>query len=336
MLELLRQREAVDATRSARDNLKVSGILGRSEALAAVLERLGAFAPLETNVLITGPSGTGKSMFARALHDNSGRAQGPFVALNCAAVPEALAESELFGADKGAHSGTAQHGTEGKVAAAEGGTLFLDEIGELPLGVQAKVLHLVQNKEFYRLGSGTPRRADIRIVAATNRDLERAIAERTFREDLYYRLHGLRLRVPSLAERREDIGLLARHFFADGCERNGFPRMEPSVALLAAIEQEEWPGNVRQLASRCEEAVVNAGIDKAGAIELRHMFPRDADDGTPQRALTFHAARQQWERSFIMATLEQEDWNVAKTARALEMSRSHLNALIRRYELRRR
>ena len=330
LLEVLRRRREQDHTSRVRDRLQLDGLIGRSAALATVLERLEVLARMEANVLLSGPSGSGKSLFARLLHRNSSRANAPFIALNCAALPETLVESELFGAEKGAHS-TADQAASGKVAAAEGGTLFLDEVGELPLAVQAKVLQLVQNKEYYRLGGTRPITANVRIITATNRDLEEEIRNRTFRDDLYYRIRGLQLRIPPLAQRKEDIPLLIAHYCAESCLRVGAPDLVPSAATLSAAEFFEWPGNVRELASACEEAVINAQLDGSMEIEPKHLFPTS---DAPQ-AETFQEARQQWERSYLDKVLRQQEWNVAKTARVQGMSRSHLNALIRRFELRR-
>lgn len=334
LLELMRRRSQADATSDIRERLQLEGVVGRSAALANLLARLEVVASMSGNVLFVGPSGTGKSMLAKVLHDNSPRADGPFVEVNCAALPEALIESELFGAERGAHSAVAQRGIDGKVAAAEGGTLFLDEIGELKPDLQGKLLQLLQSKQYYRLGGSKPIVADVRIVAATNRDLERLIADGRFREDLYYRLRGVQLRMPPLEERREDVPLLARRFVADACQRNGLPEMQQSYAALAALEFADWPGNVRQLANRCEEAVVGARIEGAQTIEVRHLFPAEAqadDDGVP----TFQQHRDIRDRDFLSRALADADWNVAQTARTLEMSRSHLNALIRRFGLRR-
>lgn len=330
LLELQRRRQEDDRTVHVRERLRLDGLVGRSQALAAVLERLELLASMDNNVLITGPSGTGKSLFARLLHENSTRRDAPFVALNCAALPEALVENELFGAERGAHS-TAQRPVDGKVAAAENGTLFLDEVGELPLSVQAKVLQLVQNREYYPLGGTRPIQANVRIITATNRELEDELEHKSFRRDLYYRIRGVQLRIPPLVERREDIPLLVRHFCALSCSRNGLADIPPSPAALVAAEFYEWPGNVRELASACEEAVVNARLDHALEIEPRHLFPSQRADDAP----SFHESRRRWECSYLQQTLAKHDWNVAQTARSLQMSRSHLNALIRRCELRR-
>jgi Nif-specific regulatory protein len=331
LLEVLRRRARDDKTAAVRGRLRVEGVLGTSGALAEVLQRLEVVARLDANVLLLGASGVGKSLFARVLHDNSARAAGPFVALNCAALPEHLVESELFGAERGAHSAVATRGMPGKLAAAEGGTLFLDEVGELPVALQAKLLQLVQSKEYYRLGGSRPVRADVRIISATNRDLEQAIAERRFREDLFYRLRGVALRIPSLAQRRDDIALLATHFVADSCARNGLPQLGLAPAAVAALEFAEWPGNVRELASVCEQAVIEARILGADEIDVTHIFPgQRAANPSPA---TFHAARERWEQSFIAHALHGAQWNVSLAARELDLSRSHLNALIRRYQL---
>src|SRR6185503_5405365 len=194
-----------------RRTLKASAIIGKSRALAGVLTQAAAAAPLDVTVLLTGPSGTGKTQLARVIHESSPRARGPFVELNCAALPEALLESELFGVLPGAHS-TATRKIAGKVAAAEGGTLFLDEIGELKPAAQAKLLKLLESREYYPLGATHPVCADVRVIAATNLDIKAAVQRKDFREDLFYRLQVLPIRLPSLAERREDVALLAEHF----------------------------------------------------------------------------------------------------------------------------
>jgi Nif-specific regulatory protein len=333
LLELLRRRDLDDATIAVRSKLRAHAVIGRSRALAAFLDRVSVVASMEANVLLTGASGTGKSMFARVLHDNSRRAQGPFVELNCAALPQALAESELFGAERGAHSGVTQRATDGKVAAAAGGTLFLDEIGELDPSVQAKLLLFLQSKQYFRLGGTTPRTVDTRVIAATNRDLEAAMADGSFREDLYYRVRGVHLPVPPLAQRREDIGPVATHLVETICASEGLPPMTLSRSAIAAMEVADWPGNIRELKNACWEATINARLDDSTTIEVEHVFPRNVE--AIEGPETFHAACQRLERSFLATELTKRDWNVALTARELDMSRSHLNVLIRRYDLRR-
>lgn len=331
VLELFFHRWHADAAAAQRDLLGANEIIGRSRALAELLRRVLAVAPMAGHVLITGPTGSGKSALARVLHENSRRRDGPFVELNCAAIPETLFEGELFGADRGAHSGVAHKGILGKVEAAEGGTLFLDEIGELVPANQAKLLQFLQSRQYYRLGSTQLRTANLRMIAATNRDLPYEVRHGSFREDLYYRFKGIELHVPTLAERREDIPLLVQHFCAEASARNGVALRPISPAVLAAAEFADWPGNIRELASRCEEAIVNAQIDEADRIDTHHMFPQLEEDS----AETFQTATQRFQRTFLEHALAGRDWNVARTARELEMSRSHLNALIRRYDIRR-
>src|SRR5207249_12288938 len=244
LLARRRRQDDADATRALRRTLRLEGVIGRSAAFAAAVRQVALVAPLEVSVLLTGESGTGKSQLARIIHDNGPRRSGPFVDVNCASLPETLVESELFGALPGAHS-TATRRIEGKLAAAEHGTLFLDEIGELAPSAQAKLLQLLQSRLYYPLGSSKPFRADVRVMAATNSDIERAVAERRFREDLFYRLQVMPLRIPSLAERRDDIPTLASFLCENAASRHRLGRMELSPNALRATESAEWPGNVR-------------------------------------------------------------------------------------------
>src|SRR6185503_19521925 len=227
--------------------------------------------------------------------------------LNCGALPETLIESELFGAFPGAHS-TATRRIVGKVEAAERGTLFLDEIGELSYGSQAKLLHLMQAKEYYPLGATRPQSANVRVIAATNVELKEAVAQRRFREDLFYRLQVLPIRIPSLVERREDIPLLAAYFCAEACERNGLPKVDLSPNAMRAAESTEWPGNVRQLENAIEAAVIRATGENAKQVEKRHLFPElcapQADD-----AVTFQEATRRFQGRFLAEALDSQGWN---------------------------
>lgn len=334
LLELMRRRDSDDATSGVRARLRADSLIGRTPAVAELLARLEVVASLQANVLIVGATGTGKSLLARLLHENSSRGDGPFVEINCASLPDTLIESELFGAAKGAHSGASDQSIPGKVSAAEGGTLFLDEVAEIPVPVQAKLLQLLQSKQYYRLGADSPTQADIRIVAATNRDLSNTTTDGALREDLYYRLRGVQLAVPDLAHRRGDAPLLAEHFCAKACTVNNLPPMTFSPAALAAIEFADWPGNVRQLENRCQDALVSARMEGATTIEVRHVFPK-RDETTSSETQTFQAFRDARDKEFLARELAARDWNVAQTARELEVSRSQLNVLIRRYDLRR-
>jgi transcriptional regulator with GAF, ATPase, and Fis domain len=335
LLARRRTREEGDATHSLRQTLRLDGVIGRSAAFAAALKQVALVAPLEVSVLLTGESGTGKSQLARVIHDNGPRRSGPFVEINCAALPETLVESELFGALPGAHS-TAARRIEGKVAAAERGTLVLDEVGELPLPAQAKLLQLLQSRHYYPLGASKPLQADVRLIAATNADLRAAIANHRFREDLFYRLEVLPIRVPSLAERREDIRGLATHFCTTASVRHHLPRTLLSPEALRALEEADWPGNVRQLAHAVEAAVIRAVGEGGERVERAHVFPELGDLGSKaQQALTFQDATRRFQAGLLRETLEQCGWNVVDAARRLDLARSHVYNLIRAFGLER-
>jgi Nif-specific regulatory protein len=328
-----RRRDA-DATRTVRTKLAVSGVVGRSVALAKVLEQVAQIAPLDVSVLLTGESGTGKSLVAKLIHDTSPRAPHPFVEINCAALPEHLIESELFGAVPGGHS-TATRRMEGRVAAAAHGTLLLDEVAELPLQAQAKLLQLLQSKRYYPLGSARAEVADVRIIAATNVDLERAVSERRFREDLYYRLHVLPVRLPTLAERRSDIPEMVTSFAREASQRHGFDVVEPSPGALRAAEAAAWPGNVRQLAHAVEAAVIRAASEGTTRLEVRHLFPADHAGAEQDAPMTFHEHTRRFQAELLRDSLSRCDWNVAEAARRLDLARAHVYSLIKAFGLRR-
>ncbi len=329
---LLEQETAADPTLPFRRRLQgLEHLAGRSEALAALFNHVVLVSPLDVTVLLEGPSGSGKTALARAIHANSPRAAGPFLELNCAAIPSELVESELFGAEKGAHS-TADRRTSGKVAAAAGGTLFLDEVGELPLASQAKLLQFLQEKTYFPLGGDQPVEADVRILAATNRDLKRAAAQREFREDLYYRLAVLPLEVPPLSSRTGDVAPIAEALVAAAARRHGLPSLTLSPGGRAALQACDWPGNVRQLANTVEAGLIRAAGAAAASITAGHLFPGAA---TEEERLTFHAATRAFQRRLLEETLAHTGWNVSAAARELDLSRSHLNELLRALDLRR-
>ena len=337
-----RRRDEADPTVSFRKALRAEGLIGRSAALAKVLQQVAAAAQLDITVLLTGPSGTGKTQIARILHHSGPRSNRPFLELNCAALPESLLEQELFGALPGAHS-TVLRKIDGKVAAAEGGTLFLDEIGELKPAAQAKLLQLMQSKEYFPLGSNRPVRANIRIIAATNVDLKVAIAQKEFRQDLLYRLQVLTIRMPSLAERREDIAALTEHFCELACNTHGLPRMRMSAGALRAVEAAEWSGNVREIFHAVESAAARAAGEKLLQIERRHLFPEAAEleattkpaglDAAGLTGLTFQEATRRFQAELLQAKLEETGWNVTEAAEQLDLSRSHAYTLISAFGL---
>lgn len=324
-----------DYTREIRHRVRCSEFVGRSQALARVLHAAAHVAHLDVDVLITGPSGTGKSMLARTIANNSPRQGGPFVELNCAAIPDALIESELFGAERGAHS-TATRRVAGKVAAAEGGTLFLDEIGELSAAAQAKLLQLLETREYHALGATTTTRANVRILSATNRDLEAAIAAKQFRGDLYYRLHVIPIELPGLDARREDIPDLVEHFCAEACARHKLAPLTVSRRVLHACQTAEWPGHTRQLARSVEAAVIRASGEGASTVGLAHMFPDRPSDGKAAATdSTLHEATRTFQRQYILDALERHGWNVSAAAEELDLARSHLYNLMSEHGLRR-
>jgi Nif-specific regulatory protein len=325
-----RAEEAEDATLAIRKKLKINNLIGKSKSLADAFKQIESAARFDISVILTGPSGTGKTAFARAIHDNSKRSGKPFQELNCAALPENLFESELFGALQGAHS-TATKKIMGKLAAAEGGTLFLDEIGELSLSVQGKLLQFLQSKEYFPLGAAKSEKADVRIIAATNVNLQEAIAQKKFREDLYYRLNVMAILVPPLEDRREDIRLLCEYFCKETCTKYGIDAIPIATTALHAVEEADWPGNIRQLANAVESATIRASVENAAALEIRHLFQNQESEAN--RPLQFQEATRRFQKRFVLEALEATQWNLSETARRLGLARSHVHNLLAAFEL---
>jgi DNA-binding NtrC family response regulator len=279
----------------------------------------------EGRVLVTGENGTGKELVARAIHELSRRQGRAFVKLNCAAVPAELIESELFGHERGAFTG-AVAARKGKFELADGGTLFLDEVGDMPAAMQAKVLRVLQEGEFERVGGQTTLKSDARVVAATNKDLQAEVGAGRFREDLYYRLAVVLVPTPPLRERREDVPALAARFLAEACERNGRRAMSFSREALLALQAHEWPGNVRELRNVVERLVILSDGPAIGPGEVAEALPgarRPRTDRLREGA-GFHELVEEAEREIILAALTAHQDNVTDTARALGLERSHL------------
>ena len=321
-----RSRE-LELEAEVRDRWQLGGLTGRSRAMQDFYQKVLRVAASEANVLITGESGVGKELVARALHDNSSRANGPYVAVHCAALPENLQESELFGHAKGAFSG-ATGARLGRFEAANGGTLLLDEIGEISLATQTRLLRVLQEREIVRVGENHPRKVDVRVVAATHRDLAAMVGRGEFREDLYYRLRVLPLHVPALRERREDIPLLASTLLGELAERYRRPDLRLSAEAIVATEAYTWPGNVRQLFNTLEHAVVHSD---GPTILPRHLLPELAGPVMPTpgpapqltRYYTTRATADE-ERAQIERVLDEAGGNKAEAARRLGMSRTTL------------
>jgi two-component system nitrogen regulation response regulator NtrX len=311
-------------------------IVGKSYAIRALTTQIEKVAPTPARVLISGENGTGKELVARAIHRLSTRATKQFVEVNCAAIPSELIESELFGHVKGSFTGAVGDRT-GKFEQADKGTLFLDEIGDMSLAAQAKVLRVLQDGEVTRIGGNKRIQVDVRVLAATNKNLEEEIAAGRFREDLYYRLNVVPLQVPPLRERREDIPLLAQHFVDQLARREGAPPRSLDSAAMEALQRLDWPGNVRELRNTIERLLIlSSGARIVTADVARLTGPKATEAtglGTLLECRTYDDFKHAAERAFLLHKLRQLDWNVSETARALEMPRSNLYKKIERYGL---
>jgi len=319
-LERLRLSEE---NRELRDQLRVRyRIVGGSIPMKALRQQLSLTAPTNGRVLIYGESGTGKELVARALHAGSLRAGKPFVEVNCAAIPEELIESELFGHRKGAFTGASED-KAGKFMKADGGTLFLDEVGDMSLRTQSKVLRVLEEQRFEPVGAGKPAEVDVRVIAATNKDLEEEIARGRFREDLFYRLNVIPFYVPTLRERVEDLPLLADYFLEEFASAYGRRKKTLGAESLEVLEKYAWPGNVRELRNLIERLVIMVPQEK---IESRHLPPEIfRTDARPSAAATLEEARSESERELILRKLEENRWNVTRTAKSIGVERSHLH-----------
>ncbi len=317
-----------------REGWHYRNIIGQSPAMQQVFAIINRAAAVKATVLISGESGTGKEMVARALHEAGPRKSGPFLALNCGAIPENLIESTLFGHERGAFTGADQK-TRGYFQASNGGTLLLDEIGELPLGMQSKLLRVLEDGQITPVGTTAPQKVDVRIVAATNRDLESEAREGKFRQDLYFRINVVRIPLPALRDRPEDLPLLTRFFLDEICRQNAFEPREIDPSLLEAFTHYDWPGNVRELKNTLESLVILSGKRTLSAEDLPEKFFQESplpttpdDDTSPELNLT------NLSKQTIMKALEACRGNRTEAAKQLGISRRTLHRRLNEFGLR--
>lgn len=331
-LDHTRLREENRALRQRMDSSSVQpNIIGRSRPMKELLDMLAMVAPTEATVLVTGESGTGKELIAKAVHAGSPRKNGPLVVVNCAALAESLLESELFGHEKGAFTG-ADRRREGRFQQAHRGSIFLDEIGEISQAMQAKLLRAIQEREVQRVGSDKPVSVDVRIIAATNRDLRKEVEEGRFREDLFYRLNVVTLRVPSLRERKEDIPLLAQHFLTRFAEKNRKKLKGFTPQAMDALLRHDWPGNVRELENAIERAVILSLGDYVSERELPLLVVGEiSTEMQPHFVQGGDRSLEDVEREAILATLDKTGGNKSETARVLGITRATLHKKLRQY-----
>ena len=338
-------RNALDSRRLRTENRSLRKdqerrhqIVGDSPGLAGVRAAIEKAAPTNATVLIWGESGVGKELVARAVHRESLRRDGPFVQVNCAAIPDELIESELFGHEKGSFTGATDKQI-GKFEQADKGTIFLDEIGDMSLKTQAKVLRVLQEQELERLGSNRLLKVDVRVIAATNKDLEEEIKKGTFREDLFYRLNVVPIWVPPLRERREDVPLLVRHFADVFSRENNFRRKTVSAAAMERLRQHAWRGNIRELRNTIERLMIMSNTDTIDVGDLKLNEPARVDAAGPapdndwMAAPTLHAFKAGSERAYLVAKLRENAWNISKTAEVIDTPRSNLYKKLEQYTI---
>ena len=318
-------RENLFLKEQYKDRTRFESMIGQSKPMQEVFDLIQDVSPMDSTVLITGETGTGKGLAAKAIHTNSPRSEGPFVLVNCGAIPEHLMESELFAHQKGAFT-DAKETKKGRLELAHDGTLFLDEIGEISMRMQIDLLRVLEDRVFYRVGGTQPIEVDFRVVAATNRNLEKAIKNEIFREDLYYRLNVIAFQMPPLRERKEDIPLLAEHFLRRFSQETNKPVDKISRAAIDEMMLYEWPGNVRELENAIERAVV---VGKEREIRPADLPFRRSDDPTfiPKNAL------KDIEKTHIKKMLDNNQWNIAKSSKMLGIDRTTLYSKIKRYNI---
>jgi DNA-binding NtrC family response regulator len=311
-------------------------MIGSSSVMQKLFSEITKVAPTKSRVLVTGESGTGKELIARAIHDNSQLAGSEFVKVNCAAISPELIESELFGHEKGAFTGAVGR-KRGLFEIADGGTLFLDEIGDMSLSAQAKVLRALQTGELSRVGGERVIRVDVRVIAATNKELDKEVEAGRFREDLYFRLNVVPLHSPPLRDHKEDIPDMVRHFAAEFCQENGFRTKEVEPAALERLMSYDWPGNVRELKNIIERVVImSEEVIRADDLPpFLNVALRPAFDLHRHRDQSLRDFKEQMEKEFILMRLEQNDWNISRAATVLGIERTNLHKKLKAYGIQR-
>jgi DNA-binding NtrC family response regulator len=336
---LLSVRNAVEQANLKKENIEIKKvlegegeILGKSKAIKNILELVEKVAPLDTRVLITGENGTGKELVARAIHKNSQRKNNSFIEVNCAAIPNELIESELFGHEKGSFTGAVQQRI-GKFELANKGTIFLDEIGDMSHQAQAKVLRAIEDGKIERVGGGKKINVDVRIIAATNKDLIEEIEKENFREDLYHRLNVIPLHIPSLRERKEDISILVEHFANDIITKHKKPPVIFLGDALKLLQEMNWSGNVRELRNVIERIIIIIDKKEIDRKDIEFLFtPSQANlDDIIDGSNSFQDFKEKAERAFILKQLNANNWNISKTAELLDIQRSHLYNKMKKY-----
>ena len=318
-------RENIYLKEQYKDRTRFESMIGQSQPMQEIFDLICDVAPMDSTVLITGQTGTGKGLAAKAIHTNSSRRNGPFVTVNCGAIPEHLMESELFGHQKGAFT-DAKETKKGRLELAHGGTLFLDEIGEISMRMQIDLLRVLEDRVFYRVGGTQPIEADFRVIAATNRDLEAAIKSGDFREDLFYRLNVISFKMPSLSQRKEDIPLLAEHFLYRFSQETNKPIDTISREAMDEMMIYDWPGNIRELENAIERAVV-VGRQREIMPENLPIFCHEPPPATKAYSL------KDVEKTHIERVLTETQWNIARSAKILGIDRSTLYSKIKRYDI---
>jgi two-component system nitrogen regulation response regulator NtrX len=338
---LLIAKNAIQQKRLKEENIALRGadedrfkMVGESDAMKRLRENIAKVATTNATVLITGESGTGKELVARAIHRQSSRSEREFIKVNCAAIPEELIESELFGHERGAFTG-AHKEQVGKFVQADGGTIFLDEIGDMSMKTQSKVLRVLQDGEVEPVGSARSFNVDVRVIAATNKDLAREIEKGTFREDLYFRLNVIPIYCPPLRERRQDIPLLVCSFMDSYCSENNYKRKEITKDAMKALMEQPWRGNIRELKSTIERLIIMINKDTIDRddISAEALSDLTLESASPESARTLKDFKDVSERAFLIARLRENDWNISKTAKAIGTPRSNLYKKIEDYDI---